>query len=173
MDFDTLEYHLGEGYSDIRLLADLLPLMIRYANIDPTIRGLQVTRCLFDGGSGLNILFLKTFKAMKIPQEELHPSSLPLHGFIPSALMVSVGHVTLPVTFGMQENYRTERLCFEVVDLESPYHAILGRLGIVKFMVVPHYAYLLLKIPGPNGVITVWGDALRGYDCEQEACGIA
>jgi hypothetical protein len=26
------------------------------------------------------------------------------------------------------------------------------------FMAVPHYAYLVLKIPGPKGVITVKGD---------------
>ena len=32
MDFDTLEYHLGESYSDIRSLADSFLSVIRYAN---------------------------------------------------------------------------------------------------------------------------------------------
>jgi hypothetical protein len=32
VDFDTLEYHLGEGYCDIRSLADSFLSVIRYAN---------------------------------------------------------------------------------------------------------------------------------------------
>jgi hypothetical protein len=42
-----------------------------------------------------------------------------------------------------------------VVDLNSPYHALLGRPALAKFMAVPHYAYLKMKLPGPRGVITV------------------
>jgi hypothetical protein len=141
--------------------------------VDPTIRSLQVTRCLLGRGSGLNILFLKTFNAMKIPIDELRPSIAPLQGFIPTVSMLLVGQITLPVTFGTLKNYKTERLCFEVLDIEAPYHAILGRPGILKFMAVPHYAYLLLKIPRPAGVLTVCGNTLRAYECEQEACSIA
>jgi hypothetical protein len=44
-----------------------------------------------------------------------------------------------------------------VVDLNSPYHALLGRPALAKFMAVPHYAYLKMKLPGPRGVITVTG----------------
>jgi hypothetical protein len=42
-----------------------------------------------------------------------------------------------------------------VVDLNSPYHAVLGRPALAKFMAVLHYAYLKMKLPGPRGVITV------------------
>jgi hypothetical protein len=35
------------------------------------------------------------------------------------------------------------------------YHAILGRPTYAKFMAVPNYAYLKLKMPGPKGVITI------------------
>jgi hypothetical protein len=41
------------------------------------------------------------------------------------------------------------------MDISSPYHALLGRPTLAKFMVVPHYAYLKMKLPGPRGVITV------------------
>ena len=44
------------------------------------------------------------------------------------------------------------------MDIESPYHTILGRLAITKFMVVPHYMYLLLKMLAPNGVLSLKGD---------------
>jgi hypothetical protein len=35
------------------------------------------------------------------------------------------------------------------------YHAILGRSAYAKFMAVPNYMYLKLKIPGPKGIIIV------------------
>jgi hypothetical protein len=34
---------------------------------------------------------------------------------------------------------------------------------------VPHYVYLLLKIPGQSGVLTLRGDLKKSYDCNQEA----
>jgi hypothetical protein len=35
-------------------------------------------------------------------------------------------------------------------------------------MAIPHYAYLVLKIPGPHGVISVRGDVKHAYDCDGE-----
>jgi hypothetical protein len=35
-------------------------------------------------------------------------------------------------------------------------------------MAVPHYAYLVLKIPGPNGVITVKGNFKVSDTCDRE-----
>jgi hypothetical protein len=35
-------------------------------------------------------------------------------------------------------------------------------------MEIPHYAYLLLKILGPHGVISIWGDVTHTYDCDRE-----
>ena len=68
-----------------------------------------------------------------------------------------LGNLDLPVTFGSRTNYRTEALTFEVVYWKGAYHAILGRPAYAKFMAVPNYTYLKLKLPGPNGVITVSG----------------
>jgi hypothetical protein len=36
-------------------------------------------------------------------------------------------------------------------------------------MAVPHYIYLLLKMPGKIGVLTLRGDLKKLYDCDQEA----
>jgi hypothetical protein len=67
--------------------------------------------------------------------------------------------VVLPVTFGeSRDNYRTEYIKFEVADFETSYHAILGRPDIAKFMAVPHYTYLVLKMPSPAGVLSLQGD---------------
>jgi hypothetical protein len=50
----------------------------------------------------------------------------------------------------MEENFRTEYLSFEVADFKSSYHTILGRPMLARFMVVPHYTYLVLKMPAPK-----------------------
>ncbi|KAK1677037.1 hypothetical protein QYE76_037885 [Lolium multiflorum] len=47
----------------------------------------------------------------------------------------------------------------------QPYHALLGRPALAKFMAVPHYGYLKMKLPGPKGVITIVGDYRRSMDC--------
>jgi hypothetical protein len=51
------------------------------------------------------------------------------------------------------------------VDISSPYHALLGRPALAKFMAVPHYAYLKMKLPGPRGVITVSGCFKKSLAC--------
>jgi hypothetical protein len=50
------------------------------------------------------------------------------------------------------------------------YNAFLGRLTLTKFMAIPHYAYLVLKMPGPHGVISIRGDIKRTHDCYKERC---
>ena len=36
-------------------------------------------------------------------------------------------------------------------------------------MAIPHYVYLLLKMPGKTGVLTFRGDLQRSFECEKEA----
>ena len=38
----------------------------------------------------------------------------------------------------------------------------------MRFMAVPHYAYLLLKMPGPKGIITVYGNSKKSDNCDIE-----
>jgi len=40
---------------------------------------------------------------------------------------------------------------------------------LAKFMVVPHYVYLLLKMPGNTGVLSLCGDLLKSFKCDKEA----
>ena len=79
----------------------------------------------------------------------------------------------MPVTFGSPSNYRTEYIKFEVADLESPYHAIMGRPAIAKFMAILHYPYLLLKMPAPFGVLSIKGDLKKAFECDVQAVEIA
>jgi hypothetical protein len=80
----------------------------------------------------------------------------------------------LNVVFGNPDNFRKEKIEFEVVNWESQYNAILGRLTYDRFMAVPHYAYLKLKMPGNNGTnITVHGSFSRSDNCDHEFQRIA
>jgi hypothetical protein len=79
-----------------------------------------------------------------------------------------IGQVDLPVCFGTPANFRKETLAFEVVGFHGTYHAILGRPCYARFMAVPNYTYLKLKMPGPNGVITVGPSYEHAYECDME-----
>jgi hypothetical protein len=98
----------------------------------------------------------------------LVPSKSPFYGIIPGNAVHPFGTVVLPVTFGTRENYSTEFIKFEVANFESSYHAMLGRPALAKFMAVPLYVYLLLKMPGQSGVLTLGGDLKKSYDCNQK-----
>jgi hypothetical protein len=119
--------------------------------------GSRLNKVLIDGGSGLNVLFTKTLKKMKLDiTHMLTNSTSPFYGIVPGNVAISLGSVVLPVTFGeTRENYRTEYIKFEVADFETYYHAILGRPAIAKFMAVPHYTHLVLKMPSPTGVLSL------------------
>ena len=121
-----------------------------------------------DGGSGLNILYVDTLNAMCIPRSDLHPVSSPFHGVILGAQAYPLGQIDLPVMFGNRDNFCSEVLTFEVVDFPGSYHAILGRPCYAKFMAIPNYAYLKLKMPGPNGVITVSSAFSHAFMCDRE-----
>ena len=60
-----------------------------------------------------------------------------------------------------------------MVNLESPYHVILGRPALAKFMAVPHYAYLKMKMPGPKGIITIAGDYEKSIACTTASSRLA
>jgi hypothetical protein len=60
-------------------------------------------------------------------------------------------------------------LQFKVADFKTAYNAFLGQPALTKFMAIPHYAYLVLKIPGPHNVISIRGDVKRTYNYDRES----
>jgi hypothetical protein len=143
--------------------------------LKPVVAGSRLNKGLIDGGSGLNVLFTKTLKKMKLEiTHMLTKSTSPFYGIVPGNAAIPLGSVVLPVTFGeSRENYRTEYIKFEVAVFETSYHAILGRPAIAKFMAVPHYTYLVLKMPSPAGVLSLQGDFKISFDCDTEAVELA
>jgi hypothetical protein len=55
-----------------------------------------------------------------------------------------------------------------MVGFPRTYHAIMGRPCYAKFMAVPNYTYIKLKMLGPNGVITVSTMSQHAYECDIE-----
>jgi hypothetical protein len=104
----------------------------------------------------------------------LTKSTSPFYDIIPGNAAIPLVSVVLPVTFGeTREDYRIEYIKFEVADFETSYHAILGRPAIAKFMVVPHYTYLVLKMPSPARVLSLQGDLKISFDSDTEAVKLA
>jgi hypothetical protein len=123
--------------------------------IAPLFKSRRIHKVLMDGGSGINMLYASTLDEMGIPRSALRPLTAPFHGVVPGIEALSLGQIDLPVTFGDVLNFCTETLTFEVVGFSGTYHAIFGRSAYAKFMAVPNYTYLKLKIPRPKGIITI------------------
>jgi hypothetical protein len=63
----------------------------------------------------------------------------------------------MPTTFGFVNNTRTEQVVFDIVDMEYPYNAIIGRGTLNAFEAILHPAYLCMKIPSDQGSIAIYG----------------
>jgi len=116
-----------------------------------------------DGGSSLNILYAETLALMGISKSRLRNDASPFHGVVPRHRAHPLGQIDLPVCFGTLDNFRREVLTFDVVGFLATYHTILGRPCYAKFMAVPNYTYLKLKMPGPNGIITISTTSQHAY----------
>ncbi|KAK1668087.1 hypothetical protein QYE76_056246 [Lolium multiflorum] len=101
--------------------------------VDPIMKGpetrVKFSKVLIDNGSSINIMYKHTMRKIRVD-----------------------------VSFGGRDNCRVENLEFEVVDLDSPYHALLGRPALAAFMASTHTAYLKMKMPAPRGPLTVVGN---------------
>jgi hypothetical protein len=136
--------------------------------VDPIIGNARFSKVLMDGGSSLNILYAHTLRLLGIGLDQLRPSTTPFHGIAPGKRVQPLGQIDLPVWFGTLDNFRKETLTFEVVGFRGAYHTILGRPCYAKFMAVPNYTYLKMKMSGPKGVITVGSSIEHAFDCDIE-----
>jgi hypothetical protein len=148
---------------------DCVPSPGRYPLVvDPIIGNARLTKVLMDGGSSLNIIYVETLGLLEIDLSTIRAGAVPFHGIVPEKRVLPLGQLDLPVCFGTPSNFRRETLTFEVVGFRGTYHVVLGRPCYAKFMAVPNYTYLKLKMSGPNGVITVGSTYRHAYECDVE-----
>jgi hypothetical protein len=124
--------------------------------ISCVIKGFLVYNVLVDTGSAADIIFAKAFRQMQEPDDKIHDATHPLCGF-GGKQIVALGKITMPVTFGYVHNTRTEQVVFDIVDMEYPYNAIIGRGTLNAFEAILHPAYLCMKIQSEQGPIVVHG----------------
>jgi hypothetical protein len=124
--------------------------------VSSTITNIKLYHILVDGGVALNLISLAAFEKLQILMSRLAPSC----PFIGVALVSIIprASISLPVTFEMPVNYRTESVIFDVAEVNLPFNSTLGRPALYQFMVVAHYGYLVLKMASPNDVLKVCGD---------------
>jgi hypothetical protein len=120
------------------------------------IKGFAVHNVLVDTGSVVDIIFVKAFRQMQEPEDKLRDSALPLCGFRGQQVM-ALRKLIMPVTFDYVNNTRIEEVMFDVIDMEFPYNVVIERGTLNVFEIVLHLAYLCMKIPNNQGVVSVYG----------------
>jgi hypothetical protein len=135
--------------------------------INCSVAGWDLHKVLVDNGSQADIIFLHAFDRMGISHSLLKPSDNPLYGFGGKGTF-PVGKIELPLSFGVAPNARSEQITFDIVDIVYPYNAIMGWGSINKFEAAIHGLYLCMKIPGPQGAITVYGNQQVARNIERD-----
>jgi hypothetical protein len=131
--------------------------------LDPIIWNVRFEKVLIDGGSALDILFCNALTKLDIKLEDLETYVAPFWGVLSGHTSQPLGQITLVVQFGTANHFRIDYINFIVADFEGTYHAILGRPALAKFMAIPHYVYLLLKMPTKKGVLSLKGNVLISF----------
>jgi hypothetical protein len=124
--------------------------------ISCVIKGFLIHNVLVDTCSAAGIIFAKAFRQTQEQDDKIHDATHPLCGF-GGRQIVALGKITMPITFGYVHNTRTEQVVFEIVDMDYPYNAIIGRGTLNTFEAILHPAYLCMKIPSDQGPIAVHG----------------
>jgi hypothetical protein len=141
--------------------------------VNPLIQGYEFSKCLMDGGSSLNIMYVETLTKLGLTKTQLRHSVVTFYGVVPGRQAKSLGSITLKVAFGDENNYRKEPITFEVVPFKSTYHVIFDRPAFHSFHARPCYIYNQLKMPGPDGIITVYGSFRKAKECEDGEAAFA
>ncbi|KAK1602599.1 hypothetical protein QYE76_016868 [Lolium multiflorum] len=130
--------------------------------VDPIMHGptarVRFSKVLIDNGSSINIMYRHTMRTLGITENMLQPTHTTFHGIVPALSFSPMGKVRVDVSFGGRDNCLVENVLFEVVDLDSPYHALLGRPALASFMASTHTAYLKMKMSAPSGPLTMVGN---------------
>ena len=66
---------------------------------------MRLTRVLMDGGSGLNLLYIRTYDAMGLSWAAIRPSDAPFYGVMFGMQVIPLGRVDLTMMFGSGANF--------------------------------------------------------------------
>src|SRR3954466_15326100 len=110
---------------------------------------------------------------MEIDWNRIEQRSTTFRRIIPSREARCTGKITLDVVFGTPDNYRSEEVMLHVAPFSRGYHALLGWEAFTIFQAILHYGYMKLKMPGPNGIITLASDPDTALRVENKTAALA
>jgi hypothetical protein len=80
------------------------------------IGGYDIGRVFMDVGCGINLIYARTPKAMNISLNLLQPTDCSFHGIVAGSTNYPLEKIELDVCFRDHQNFRREKLEFEVMD---------------------------------------------------------
>uniref|UniRef100_A0A2N9FM54 Uncharacterized protein n=1 Tax=Fagus sylvatica TaxID=28930 RepID=A0A2N9FM54_FAGSY len=120
----------------------------------------DVKRVLVDQGSCSEIMYPDLFHGLGLKQTDLQPYDAPLVGFSGESVR-PMGRITLNVHTG-PISLETE---FVVIDVPSPYTAIMGRRWLHRLKAVPSSFHQKLRFPTDFGIMEIKGDQVASKQC--------
>ncbi|XP_050242343.1 uncharacterized protein LOC126691334 [Quercus robur] len=116
------------------------------------IGGYDIKRMMIDQGSAVDIMYLDLYKGLGLKPEDLAAYSSPLVSF-EGRMVAPKGQIKLPVQTGMD----VVEVDFIVVDVFSPYMAILGRPWLHTLGAVLSTLHQKVKYPSGGQVLEIVG----------------
>ncbi|XP_026384339.1 uncharacterized protein LOC113279911 [Papaver somniferum] len=121
-----------------------------------------INRILIDPASSVNILFYHTYKTMGGRDENLIPSTYKIYSFNGTTNKPK-GEITMRIPL---KSIFTE-IVFCVVDVESPYNALIGRPWLHIILGVDSTFHQCIKFALPQGVGIIRGYPIEGKNCHE------
>ena len=120
----------------------------------------DVKRVLIDPGSSSEIMYDSLFEKLKLPAAQVRSTDAPIFSFSGEAVWPIV-IAEVPVRLGpVQKNIE-----FIVMNIDSPYNAILGRGWLGRMKVVASPLHQKLKFPSKEGIVVVRGKQEDACHC--------
>lgn len=124
----------------------------------------NMSRILVDGGSAVNVLFHAAYKQLECHNAKLIKDHEPLLSFS-GDITQPLGSDTISLVLGTHPKCAQLDTEFIVVDCPSSYNAILGRPALCRLKCIIAYHMLLMKLPTPEGTMTIRGDQEVARQC--------
>jgi hypothetical protein len=157
MDFPRNEQQIffsDEDLRDVQTPHDD-PLVIKLRIGDSNVK-----RVLIDQGSYSEIMYPDLVHGLGLKQSDLQPYDAPLFGFSGESIR-PMGRITLNV-HTRPISLETE---FIIIDVSSPYTAIMGRRWLHRLKAVPSSFHQKLCFPTDFGIMEIKGDQVTSKQC--------
>jgi len=122
-----------------------------------------------DQESSIDILYWKTFKAMRKVETVMMPYDDHVVGFSGERVGTN-GYIELYTTFDEGKNTKTIKIQYLVIDANTSYNILLGRPSINRLMAIVSTPHLATKFPSKMGdILTVHVDQKEARECYVES----